>query len=228
MPGFSGTTATFRRLHPGGDFGWQTYPNVPDWRATLLASHRPTTAGPTPWPAATADVSLPRRTTPTSTAIPTGFRALLRRRCPGTLPGGWQWSAALGVDNLNNLQIFLFHPFPNARFLWELNLTTRPHPVLRLAACLLPVRAVILVWWRKGTCPRRQALRPELGTGAAFAPGRHPPGRGQGRSASAPPPQPGRRRHLVRDPVRVNAMPAIAADGDSRPNSPSPPTAESW
>jgi iron complex outermembrane receptor protein len=34
-----------------------------------------------------------------------------------------QWSAALGIDNLNNRKYFLFHPFPQRTVLAELRLS---------------------------------------------------------------------------------------------------------
>ena len=98
-------------------------------------------------------------------------------------------------------------------------MTTRPHPVLRLAACLLagflPLAAGLAAEGHPS--PAAKAPRPELGTGAAFAP--------DGTLLAVVKDD----QHLLlrrsrddgatwSDPVRVNAIPeAIAADGDSRP-----------
>ena len=34
---------------------------------------------------------------------------------------GKQWSAAVGIDNLNNYQYWNFHPYPQRTFMAELN-----------------------------------------------------------------------------------------------------------
>jgi iron complex outermembrane receptor protein len=88
-------------------------PQVPDWRATVVATYRPDERT-----AMTLAGRYSRRVwgTPDNTDVfPHTFQgfegyfvidARVRYRIAK------QWSASLGVDNLNNRKYFLFHPFP--------------------------------------------------------------------------------------------------------------------
>ncbi len=100
--------------------GKQT-PQVPSWRATLVATFRPN---------AKAAVTLAARYSDRAYATADnsdfythtyqGFDAYFVVDLRARYQIDRQWSAALGVDNLNNRKYFVFHPFPQRTALAEL------------------------------------------------------------------------------------------------------------
>jgi iron complex outermembrane receptor protein len=96
-------------------------PYVPDWRATLVATYQLnrqwafTLAGRYSGKQyATVD------NTDTNPDTYQGFQSFFVMDARATYHIDRHWSAALGVDNLNNSQYFLFHPFPQRTLFGEL------------------------------------------------------------------------------------------------------------
>lgn len=114
--GYVPATAT-----PGATSVGKHTPYVPDWRATLVASYRPdarwtyTLAGRYSGRFyATADNS------DINGHTYQGFERFFVADARVRYQVAKQWSAALGVDNLNNRKYFLFHPFPQRTVFAEL------------------------------------------------------------------------------------------------------------
>lgn len=106
---------------PGATSVGKHTPYVPDWRATLVASYRPdarwtyTLAGRYSGRFyATADNS------DINGHTYQGFERFFVADARVRYQVAKQWSAALGVDNLNNRKYFLFHPFPQRTVFAEL------------------------------------------------------------------------------------------------------------
>lgn len=105
---------------PGDTIG-KRQPNIPKWRATALASYRfdekwaatlgARYSGPQYRTLNNADVN-----GFTYQGVSKYFTADLRVRLQITR----QWSAALGIDNLNNYQYWNFHPYPQRSYSAEL------------------------------------------------------------------------------------------------------------
>ncbi|GAB2891078.1 TonB-dependent receptor [Paraburkholderia jirisanensis] len=96
-------------------------PNVPRWRATLAATYRPDNR----W-AYTVAARYSSRMYSTvdnsdiNAATYQGFQSYFVMDARVHLQVDKHWGAALGVDNLNNRQYYLFHPFPQRTFYAEL------------------------------------------------------------------------------------------------------------
>lgn len=106
---------------PGATSVGKHTPNVPDWRATLLASYRPDDR----WTYTLAGRYSGRFfATVDNTDINghtyQGFERFFVADARVRYQVAKQWSAALGVDNLNNRKYFLFHPFPQRTVFAEL------------------------------------------------------------------------------------------------------------
>jgi iron complex outermembrane receptor protein len=96
-------------------------PNVPTWRATLAATWRPDDR----WAYTLAARYSSRMfsTIDNSDINPAtfqGFQSYFVMDARVHLQLDRHWGAALGVDNLNNRQYYLFHPFPQRTFYAEL------------------------------------------------------------------------------------------------------------
>jgi iron complex outermembrane receptor protein len=96
-------------------------PYVPDWRATLVATYKPDNQ----WAFTLAGrYSGKQYATVDNTDINadtyTGFQSFFVMDARATYRFDQHWSAALGVDNLNNSQYFLYHPFPQRTVFGEL------------------------------------------------------------------------------------------------------------
>ncbi len=99
-------------------------PYIPDWRATLMATYKPnsqwafTLAGRYSGEQfATVD------NTDTNADTYQGFQSFFVMDARAAYKFDKHWSAALGVDNLNNSKYFLFHPFQQRTVFGELKYT---------------------------------------------------------------------------------------------------------
>jgi iron complex outermembrane receptor protein len=96
-------------------------PQVPKWRASLVATYRPDEAWALTLGARYADRSF--GTIDNSDIVShtyQGFEGYFVVDARARYAFDTHWSAALGVDNLNNRKYFIFHPFPQRTFLLEL------------------------------------------------------------------------------------------------------------
>ena len=96
-------------------------PYVPDWRATLVATYKPNNQ----WAFTLAGrYSGKQYATVDNSDINAdtyqGFQSFFVMDARANCNFDQHWSAALGVDNLNNSQYFLFHPFPQRTVFGEL------------------------------------------------------------------------------------------------------------
>lgn len=99
-------------------------PYVPDWRATLVATYQFNRQ----WAFTLAGrYSGKQYATVDNTDINAdtyqGFQSFFVMDARATYRFDRHWSAALGVDNLNNSQYFLYHPFPQRTLFGELKYT---------------------------------------------------------------------------------------------------------
>jgi len=99
-------------------------PYVPDWRATLVATYKPNNQ----WAFTLAGrYSGEQFATVDNTDINPdtyqGFQSFFVMDARANYNFAKHWSAALGVDNLNNSKYFLFHPFPQRTLFGELKYT---------------------------------------------------------------------------------------------------------
>ncbi len=106
---------------PGATSVGRHTPYVPDWRATLVASYRPDDR----WTYTLAGRYSGRfYSTVDNTDINghtyQGFESFFVADARVRYQVAKQWSAAVGVDNLNNRKYFLFHPFPQRTAFAEL------------------------------------------------------------------------------------------------------------
>ena len=105
---------------PGDTLGrWQ--PNIPRWRATALAGYR----FDAHWSASLAARYSGRQYRTLNNADVNGFAYMgVSRYATADLRVLWkidrQWSAAVGIDNLNNYQYWNFHPYPQRSYSAEL------------------------------------------------------------------------------------------------------------
>ncbi|MDB5762982.1 MAG: Outer rane receptor protein mostly Fe transport [Herminiimonas sp.] len=106
---------------PGATSVGKRTPYVPDWRATLVATYRPddkwayTLAGRYSGRLyATVD------NTDINPATYQGFEGYFVADARVRYRFDSQWSAAAGIDNINNRKYFLFHPFPERTIYAEL------------------------------------------------------------------------------------------------------------
>jgi len=96
-------------------------PSIPTWRATLAATYRPdyqwayTVAG-----RFSTRVFSTVDNTDINAATYQGFQSYFVVDVRADYKYDRHWSLAAGVDNLNNRQYFLFHPFPQRTFYAEL------------------------------------------------------------------------------------------------------------
>jgi len=96
-------------------------PQVPKWRASLVATYRPDDAWAFTLAARYADRSF--GTIDNSDIVShtyQGFEGYLVLDARAHYEIDNHWSAAFGIDNLNNRKYFIFHPFPQRTFLLEL------------------------------------------------------------------------------------------------------------
>ncbi|WP_082580077.1 TonB-dependent receptor [Pelomonas sp. Root1444] len=98
---------------------WQ--PNIPRWRATALATWRLDTH----WSASLAARYSGRQYRTLNNADVNGFAYMgVSRYATADLRVLWkidrQWSAAFGIDNLNNAKYWNFHPYPQRSYCAEL------------------------------------------------------------------------------------------------------------
>lgn len=106
---------------PGNTAVGKRVPYVPSWRATLAATYRPDAR----W-AYTLAARYSTRVYATvdnsdvNAATYTGFQNFFVMDARVHCQFDKHWSGALGVDNLNNRQYFLYHPFPQRTFYAEL------------------------------------------------------------------------------------------------------------
>jgi iron complex outermembrane receptor protein len=106
---------------PGDTAVGKHVPNVPTWRTTLEATYRPDNR----WAYTLAARYSSRMfsTVDNSDVNPAtfqGFQSYFVVDARVHLQLDKHWGAALGVDNLNNRQYYLFHPFPQRTFYAEL------------------------------------------------------------------------------------------------------------
>lgn len=88
-------------------------PYVPDWRATLVATYRPNDKLATTLAMRYSGKMYSTMDNTDSTANVYGaFDSFVVFDARVRYAFDKQWSSALGIDNLNNRQYFLFHPFP--------------------------------------------------------------------------------------------------------------------
>lgn len=105
---------------PGDTLGkWQ--PNIPRWRATALAAYR----FDEHWSASLAARYSGRQYRTLNNADVNGFAYMgVSKYATADLRVLWridrQWSAAFGIDNLNNYQYWNFHPYPQRSYMAEL------------------------------------------------------------------------------------------------------------
>ena len=99
---------------------WQ--PRVPRWRANLLATYRPNEQ----WTATLGARYSGKQFNTLDNADPNGFAYtgtskffVVDARVRYKLDK--HWSAAVGVDNLNNYEYWNFHPYPKRTYIAELN-----------------------------------------------------------------------------------------------------------
>ena len=101
--------------------GKQT-PNIPPWRWTAVASYRPNDQLTATIAARYSNrVYATLDNSDTYTHTYQGFDSFLVADARLTYQFDKQWSAAIGVDNLNNRRYFLFHPFPQQTFFAQVN-----------------------------------------------------------------------------------------------------------
>jgi iron complex outermembrane receptor protein len=96
-------------------------PQVPKWRASLVATYRPDDAWALTLAARYADRSF--GTIDNSDIVSDtyqGFGGYLVLDARAHYTFDTHWSAAFGIDNLNDRKYFIFHPFPQRTFLLEL------------------------------------------------------------------------------------------------------------
>jgi len=104
-----------------GDTIGKRQPNIPEWRATALASYR---LDPHWTASLAARYSGPQFRTLnnadvngyTYQGVSEYFTADMRVR----YTQGKRWTASFGIDNLNNYQYWNFHPYPNRSYVFEL------------------------------------------------------------------------------------------------------------
>ena len=97
-------------------------PYVPAWRATAVATYKPDAR----WTYTLAGRYSTRLyatvdNTDINSATYQGFEGFFVADARVRAQIGHKWSAAVGVDNLNDRRYFLFHPFPGRTFMAELN-----------------------------------------------------------------------------------------------------------
>jgi iron complex outermembrane receptor protein len=96
-------------------------PYVPEWRATALATYRPDDKWT--WTLAGRYSSRLYATVDNTDVNPgtyQGFQGYFVMDVRVRYQADRHWSAALGVDNLNDREYFLFHPFPQRTLSAEL------------------------------------------------------------------------------------------------------------
>jgi iron complex outermembrane receptor protein len=106
---------------PGATSVAKRTPYVPDWRATLVATWRPDDQ----WAYTVAARYSGRlfatvENTDVNPATYQGFESYFVADARVHYQMDRHWSAALGVDNINNRSYFLFHPFPQRTVTAEL------------------------------------------------------------------------------------------------------------
>lgn len=106
---------------PGDTLG-KYQPRVPVWRATALASYRFDAA----WTATVGARYSGRQYSSLDNSDVNGFAYQGTSKYFTTdvrvrYQAGKQWSAAVGIDNLNNYQYWNFHPYPQRTLMAELN-----------------------------------------------------------------------------------------------------------
>ena len=104
-----------------GDTVGKRQPNIPNWRATALVSYRFDEQWSVAWGARYSGAQYRTLNNAdvngfTYQGVSKYFTTDLRLRWRVTR----QWSAALGIDNLNNYQYWNFHPYPQRTFVAEL------------------------------------------------------------------------------------------------------------
>ncbi|MEN9661962.1 MAG: hypothetical protein RL324_911 [Verrucomicrobiota bacterium] len=117
LSGQASATAT-----PGSSIG-KRLPNIPDWRATFVATYR---FNPK-WSLSAAGRYSARLYTTldnadTHPSTYQGFAPWFVADLKASFKVNDRWSASLGADNLLNRKYFLFHPFPQRTFLANLKL----------------------------------------------------------------------------------------------------------
>jgi iron complex outermembrane receptor protein len=106
---------------PGATSVGKRTPYVPEWRAVMQATYRPddrwayTLAG-----RYSSRVYATVDNTDTNSSTYQGFDAYFVADVRLTYKVDKHWSMAAGIDNLNNRQYFLFHPFPQRTVFAEL------------------------------------------------------------------------------------------------------------
>jgi iron complex outermembrane receptor protein len=109
---------------PGASAVGSQTPYVPTWRATLVATYRPdhqwafTVAG-----RYSSRVYATVDNTDVNPATYQGFEGFFVVDVRADYKYDQHWSIAAGIDNLNNRQYFLYHPFPERTFYAELKYT---------------------------------------------------------------------------------------------------------
>jgi iron complex outermembrane receptor protein len=96
-------------------------PQVPKWRASMVATYRPDESWAITLAARYADRSF--GTIDNSDIVShtyQGFEGYFVLDARAHYEFDTHWSAAFGIDNLNNRKYFIFHPFPQRTFLLEL------------------------------------------------------------------------------------------------------------
>ncbi len=96
-------------------------PQLPKWRASMVATYRPDDAWALSLAARYSDRSF--GTIDNSDIVShtyQGFESYLVFDARAHYDIDTHWSAAFGIDNLNNRKYFIFHPFPQRTFLVEL------------------------------------------------------------------------------------------------------------
>lgn len=100
------------------DVSGKVTPNIPRWRATAVATYRPNDQ----WAYTLAGRYSDRLwttmdNTDTNPGTYQGFEHYFVADARIHYKANKQWSASLGVDNLNNRKYFWFHPFPQRTLL---------------------------------------------------------------------------------------------------------------
>jgi len=96
-------------------------PQIPRWRATAVATYRPSDEWAITLAARYSDrVYATIDNSDTYTHTYQGFDSYFVLDARVNYQITERWSAALGIDNLNNRKYFLFHPFPQRTVLAEL------------------------------------------------------------------------------------------------------------
>jgi iron complex outermembrane receptor protein len=96
-------------------------PQIPRWRATAVATYRPNDQWAITLAARYSDrVYATIDNSDVYTHTYQGFDSYFVLDARVSYEINERWSAALGIDNLNNRKYFLFHPFPQRTLLAEL------------------------------------------------------------------------------------------------------------